>query len=425
MTRLFGTSGIRRKAVEFTPDFTRDLGRALGTYSNDRTVAVGRDTRKTGPELERIFTAGLLETGHDVVALGIVPTPTVGVATAMYGTGVMVTASHNPPDYNGFKFFSKDGTYGPAEESMIEGIIGSKSFKAGARGRTSGEDFVGRHINLILKTVGVCDRRTRVVLDCAGGAGSAVTPRLLKEMGCDVVTLNTNQDGVFPHELEPREENLAELSLAVRKAKADIGLVHDGDADRAAAVGRDGKMIEWDSFLSVLAYGLKTVVTTVDASMRIEDVCKKVVRTPVGDVAVADAIRKHNADFGGEPSGTFIFPDVHQYPDGVACVAKAVKLVSSGEFYERLGKIKSYPMTRLKLPCENDRKDEIMEKLKTIINEDYSDLDGIRIARQNGWILLRPSGTEPYMRITAEGRDKKELDAIVDEGRNWLAKAMA
>ncbi|MFH1126160.1 MAG: phosphoglucosamine mutase, partial [Candidatus Altiarchaeota archaeon] len=226
------------------------------------------------------------------------------------------------------------------------------------------------------------------------------------------------------HDLEPREENLAELCNAVKKEKADIGFVHDGDADRAAAVGADGRMVEWDSFLSVLAYGFSKVVTTVDASMRIEDVCKKVIRTPVGDVAVADAIRKNNADFGGEPSGTFIFPDVHIFPDGVACVAKGVKLVSEGKFYERLKKVKSYPMTRLKIPCNNAKKEGIMKKLEEMISEEYSELDGIRIARQNSWVLIRPSGTEAYMRITAEGKTQKELDGIVSEGKKWLEQAM-
>jgi phosphoglucosamine mutase len=174
-----------------------------------------------------------------------------------------------------------------------------------------------------------------------------------------------------------------------------------------------------------LAYGLKTVVTTVDASMRIEDVCKKVFRTPVGDVAVAEGIRRHNADFGGEPSGTFIFPDVHIFPDGVSCIAKAVKLASEGEFYERLEKIKSYPMERLKIPCENAKKESAMKKLKKLVDKKYSNLDGIRIARENSWVLIRPSGTEPYMRITAEGRDEVSLQDIVTEAQGWVRKAMS
>jgi phosphoglucosamine mutase len=425
MERLFGTSGIRRRVSDFPAGFAIGLGRTLGSFTKDKTVAVGRDTRTSGVFLESAFISGLIASGKNVVELGIAPTPTVGVATAEYGTGAMITASHNPPDYNGFKFFSREGTYSPQEEKAIERLFSSGKFSSGNPGIVTKEDFAEKHIDLILRRVGVCSRKLKVVIDCAGGAGSAVTPKLLKQMGCDVVALNTNKDGRFPHDLEPREENLAELRDAVRKEQADIGFAHDGDADRAAAVGSNGRMVEWDSFLSVLAYGLDTVVTTVDASMRIEDVCKKVIRTPVGDVAVAEAIRKHNADFGGEPSGTFIFPDVHIFPDGVACIAKAVKLASEDKFYERLSKIKSYPMERLKIPCPNEKKEKAMSRLKKTIIEEYSDLDGIRIARQNSWILIRPSGTEPYMRITAEGKSKKDLDEIVNQGRRWLEKTMS
>jgi len=424
MEKLFGTSGIRRKVSELPAGFAVDLGKTLGSLTSSKTIAVGRDTRSSGILLESAFISGLLSTGKNVVELGIVPTPTVGVATAEYGSGVMVTASHNPPEYNGFKFFSENGAYSPKEEKELECKFHSKRFKTSKAGMLAKKDFVDKHVNLILKKVGVCDRKVKVVLDCAGGAGSAVTPMLLEKMGCDVTALNTNKDGRFPHELEPREENLQELCKTVRKEKADIGFAHDGDADRAAAVASDGKMVEWDSFLSVLAYGLNTVVTTVDASMRIEDVCKKVIRTPVGDVAVAEAIRKHKADFGGEPSGTFIFPDIHIFPDGVSCIAKAVKLVSEEKFYERLGKIKSYPMERLKIPCENAGKERVMRNLKKMIDEKYSDLDGIRIAREDSWMLIRPSGTEPYMRITAEGRSRKNLDEIVKQGRRWLDAAM-
>jgi len=424
MEKLFGTSGIRRMVSEIPAGFAIDLGRALGSFTKDKTIAVGRDTRSSGVFLESAFISGLLADGKNVVELGIVPTPTVGVGTAKYGTGVMITASHNPPDYNGFKFFSKKGAYSPAQEAALERLFHAKKFSTGKPGTVRKEDFIEQHIQLILGKVGFCDKKLKVVIDCAGGAGSAVTPRLLEKMGCEVVALNTNQDGRFPHELEPREENLAGLCATVRKENADLGFAHDGDADRAAAVGSDGRMIEWDSFLSVLAYGLDTVVTTVDASMRIEDVARKVFRTPVGDVAVAEAIRKHHAEFGGEPSGTFIFPDVHEFPDGVACVAKAVKLASEGKFYERLKKIKSYPMERLKMPCPNEKKKGVMERIKEMVTEDFSDLDGIRIARKNAWILIRPSGTEPYMRITAEGRMKKDLASIVAEGREWLAAAM-
>ncbi len=421
MARLFGTSGIRRKIDEIPPEFAIKLGAALGTYTEGDNVVVGRDTRSSGPMLEGNLAKGLTSAGKNVVKTGVVPTPTVGVGTKKHGTGVMITASHNPPEYNGFKLWNTEGSFKPEEEDALQKIFESQKFKKGT-GRVLKEDFIEEHIKLILSKIPpVSD--VKVLVDCAGGSGSTVTPLMLERLGCEVIAINTNKNGIFPHLLEPTEKNLQETCEIVRKHDVDIAFAHDGDADRTAAIGKDGKLIEWDSFLSVLAYGLDTVVTTVDASMRIEDVCKKVVRTPVGDVYVADGIRKNNADFGGEPSGTFIFPDVHIYPDGVTTAAKAVSLINEGRFYEILSDIKSYPMERVKIPVENERKEQIMSNLKKVVDAEYSDIDGMRVETEDGWVLLRPSGTEPYLRITAEGKTKKSLENLVDLGRKWFREA--
>ncbi len=426
-SKLFGTSGIRRKAVELPDDFAYDLGRAIGTYSKDKAVVVGRDTRKSGPRLELKLIEGLLSTGKNVILLGIVPTPVVGIAAMDHGTGVMITASHNPAEYNGFKLWGPKGAYTAEQEADLEGIVYSKDFLSGKKGRISEEAYIERYIDLVLRKVGKVKRRVKIFLDCANGAGSVVTPRLLEKMGCEVIAVNVDTEGDFPHGLEPRAENLKEICVLVKKSGAEIGIVHDGDADRSAAIDNKGRLIDWDSFLSVLAYGKDKVVTTVDASMRIEDVCRKVIRTPVGDVAVANAIVREDADFGGEPSGSYIFPEVHLFPDGPLTAAIVAKMVSEDKFYDVLAKIKVYPTERLKIPCDDKAKKKIMTNLKKVLGPregvDYT--DGIRITSPGGWILMRPSGTEPYMRITAEGRTEKELKAIVDEGKGWVAKAMA
>lgn len=427
MEKLFGTSGIRKKSDELTDVFAYDLGRAIGTYSKDSAVVVGRDTRKSGPRLEYALTSGILATGKDVVMLGIVPTPVVGIAAMDHGTGVMITASHNPPEYNGFKLWGPKGAYTAKQEEDLEKLFYSKKFLKGkSYGKLTEEEYIDKYIDLVLKKIGKVKRKVKVFLDCAGGAGSVVTPKLLEKMGCEVITINTNTDGKFPHDLEPRAENLVSVCRMVKDSGAEIGIVHDGDADRSAAIDKKGRLIDWDSFLSVLAYGKKKVVTTMDASMRIEDVCKKVIRTPVGDVAVANAIVREKADFGGEPSGSYIFPEVHLFPDGPLTAAIVAKMLAEGKFYDILKEIKEYPTERLKIPCKDSDKKKCMEKLKRKLrgkkNVDYT--DGIRIARPEGWILIRPSGTEPYMRITAEGRTKGDLERIVDEGKKWLDEAM-
>ncbi|MFH0862346.1 MAG: phosphoglucosamine mutase [Candidatus Altiarchaeota archaeon] len=421
MSRLFGTSGVRKRVEDLTDEFASDLGKALGSCIESK-VAVGRDCRQSGPRLEKAFIGGLTSAGRNVVKVGLVPTPTVGVATAELGCGVVVTASHNPPEYNGFKFFDKRGAYGPEAEDEVEELFRSKRFKTG-RGSVKEADYVGAHIRLILARVGEADG-LKVLLDCAGGAGSVITPMLLGRMGCEVEAVNVNRDGTFPHPLEPTADNLKDTCRLVEKAGVDIGFAHDGDADRTCAIGRDGRLIEWDTFLTVLASGSKKVVTTVDASMRIEEFCDKVYRVAVGDVAVAEGIRKHKAGFGGEPSGTYIFPDVHIFPDGVAAVAKATKLVADGTFYKLVKEIPSYPMERVKIPCQPQEKETIMDGLRKLLKgRTYSDVDGIRITEDDGWILLRPSGTEDYVRITAEGKTKAALDILVRQGKEWVKAA--
>ena len=426
--RLFGTSGIRKKVNDLPPEFIEDLARSLGSYSRDKEIAVGMDTRPSSERLKKEFSDGLHLTGHDTVDLGIVPTPTLAMATERYGTGIVITASHNPPEYNGFKFWKDGRAYSLQEEKAVEKLFYTKKFRENSGGGSvRREDYIVKHINRILENVGEVDREVRVLVDCANGAGSVITPQLLKEMGCHVIAINTEPSGDFPHPLEPTEENLRDVCRQVKEENVDVGIAHDGDADRSAAIDGDGKLIDWDSFLAVLAYGKGRVVTTVDASMRIEDVCGEVIRTPVGDVSVANGIRESGAEFGGEPSGSFIFPEVHMFPDGVLTAAKVVKLVSENRFYENLARIIEYPTARVKIPCLEEEKEVVMERLHGLVDGCVGEItyvDGIRIAVDGGWMLLRPSGTESFIRITAEGRNEGSLRELVGRGRDWISEAM-
>ena len=418
MNKLFGTSGIRKRITEYPKGFAYDLGASLGTLTKGK-IAVGRDTRASGPVFEKEFIAGLNSTGLDAVSLGITPTPTLGVATSVYGIGVEITASHNPPDYNGFKFFDKFGAFEPDAENKLEEILAKKKFKTGS-GTSFSEDFSQTHIDKIIKVTGHFNE-LKVFVDCAGGAGSTVTPKMLEETGCIFQTINTNTDGVFPHGLEPTEKNLETTCRQVAKSDIDIAFAHDGDADRTCAIGADGKLIEWDSFLTALASKSKKAVTTVDASMRIEEYCQKVYRVAVGDVAVVEGIRKYEAGFGGEPSGTYIFPDIHIYPDGVATIAKTLQMVADDSFYDLIKDIPSYPMERVKIPCTHNEKISIMEKIVDVVEgENISDIDGVRIERDWGWVLIRPSGTEDFIRITAEAKDENRLAELVKQGKQWI-----
>jgi phosphoglucosamine mutase len=433
--RLFGTSGVRRRVSELSNEFVLKLAYSLGTYSRDEKIAVGRDTRSSSKRLADEFISGLLASGHDVVDLGVAPTPTVAMASEEYGTGVVVTASHNPPEWNGFKFWSDGRAYSPEQENSVEGIVYSNSlgeFKGVNPGSAVEKDYRELYINRILGNVGSVDRRVKVLVDCANGAGAVVTPLLLERMGCDVVAVNTEMDGKFAHGLEPTAENLRETCELVRESDVDVGLAHDGDADRVAVIGRDGFLIDWDSFLAVLAYGRNRVVTTVDASMRIDDVCREVVRTPIGDVAVANEISRVGADFGGEPSGSIIFPEVHLFPDGPLAAAKIVKMVSEDRFYETLNKIKGYPTERVK--CfygEGQEPAELMREIKKRLLEEFegdirevNEIDGIRIKVDGGWFLTRPSGTEPCIRITAEAQSESILKSLMERSKSCVNRVI-
>ncbi len=422
---LFGTSGIRRKVEDISGEFVADLALALGTCSADEIIAVGMDCRESSPRIKEQFISALNTSGKNAVDLGLVPTPTVAMASEQYGTSVVVTASHNPPEYNGFKFWSGGRAYSPNQENVLEKTFRSKEFNRVKVSGTKKElvDYLIKHRERILKKVGLLSSEVKILIDCANGAGSVITPSLLEEMGCRVKAINTETSGLFPHGLEPTEENLRETCSIVRKSGVDVAVAHDGDADRTAAIDSEGRLVDWDSFLSVLAYGKNKVVTTVDASMRVEEVCGEVIRTPVGDVSVANAVDREGADFGGEPSGSFIFPQVHLFPDGVLTAAVTARMVSENRFYEILDEVSDYPTMRVKIPCEETEKRKIMESvLKNAERMDYelSTIDGVRLSAEEGWFLIRPSGTESFIRITAEATTKKKLKQLVREGRKML-----
>jgi phosphoglucosamine mutase len=432
--KLFGTSGVRRLADELTDEFVSKLAFSLASYTDDPAIAVGRDTRPSSKRLSVSFSSALTRVGKDVVDLGVATTPTVGMATEDYGTGIVVTASHNPPEWNGFKFLADGRAYSPAQERSIEKIFYSGNFAGLSRkpGSVRKEDYAEKHIKRIIDKLGKVKKPVKILLDCANGAGTLVTPILLRRMGFDVIAINTGMDGRFAHGLEPTAKNLEETCKLVKENDADVGVVHDGDADRSAAIGADGRLIDWDDFLAVLAYGKKKVVTTVDASMRIDDVCSEVIRTPIGDVAVADAICKFGADFGGEPSGSMIFPEVHLFPDGPLAAAVIAKMVSERRFYETLEKIKKYPVERLKIfYMRGMDPSEIMTKVKAGVLKEFakdagevSEVDGVRISLSGGWFLVRPSGTEPCIRITAEAKTKKKLSEIVERSKRCVEKVL-
>lgn len=418
----FGSSGIRGLAnVEVTPQLALQVGQVTGELYN--SVIVGRDPRTTGPMLASALIAGVLSAGADAVDAGFVSTPTLARGAAEYGCGVEVTASHNPAPYNGLKLWNPDGmAFDEKQQDEIEAALDAGRFRSASWdsvGRLSArDDLVAEHIDAILSEVGPV--KLRVVVDCACGATTTITPFLLRRMGCEVVALNAQPDGHFPgREPEPTEENLGLLKNTVRHVHADLGIAHDGDGDRMVAVDREGTFLGGDTLLALFAKQevRRSLVVPVDASMVLEDLLPKakVYRTRVGDVYVAAEIKRRDADFGGEPSGTWIFPKATLCPDGVYAAARLVKMAAEASLTAAVQAIPRYPMIRGAVAFERSRRADVEAKLDKALRglgADVSVLDGWRLRWEDGWALVRLSGTEPKIRVLAESRDEARAKAI-------------
>lgn len=429
--KLFGTSGIRGKInSEITCELALNVAKSLAKYlGNVGSVVVGYDARTTNIMLDQTICAGLLESGINVIKIGMVPTPLVGYATEKLGAdaGIMLTASHNPSQYNGIKLWNKNGmAYTSRQESEIEEIYENKSYKSVAWdkiGKLSyNEEIKGQYIDDLVDLVNI-KPGLKVVIDCASGAGSEISPLVFRKAGCIVTTLNSQVDGFFPgRNPEPNEENLQTLMKTVVAIGADLGIAHDGDADRMITVDEKGVVSPFDSLLALISKEFDgDIVTTVDAGLCMDESVKgKVLRTKVGDVNVAEVILEKNASFGGEPSGTWLHPDFCMCPDGILSGLRMAEIVSrDGKLSKLLESIPSYPNIREKINCSKDAKVKIMENMEELLVNAFDDIvdinsiDGVRLTfKDDSWVLVRPSGTEDYVRITLESKDAKRADEI-------------
>lgn len=427
---MFGSSGIRGIVnKEITPRFALDFGLATGSiYSN---VVIGHDPRISSKMMENAIIAGLLSTGCAVTKIGMIPTPTLAIASRDYDCGIMITASHNSAEYNGVKIFKKGKSFNPEEQKDIENILVTEEFKYSNWDRTGNlnvaENAIKQHSDIILNRIKKIDNGLKVVVDCGCGAACVITPYILKEMGCDVITINSQPDGRFPGRYpEPIEGNLSILKNTVKSSGADLGIAHDGDADRMMAVDNEGRYINGDKMLTLFATreAKRAIAVPIDTSRVVADNLDgiNVSYTKVGDVYIAEELNRIDGDFGGEPSGAWIFPKISLCPDGIYATARLIELVGQEErLSEMIDSIPEYPIKRAAFLCSDKNKTMIgiTNKLKKFseIGEtgEINTLDGIRIDLDDGWILIRPSGTEPKIRITVESKTRcDDLFAMVD-----------
>jgi len=435
--RLFGTNGVRGVVNEFMgPQLALDVGRAIGTFMKGK-VALATDCRTSADMIRSAVAAGLTSVGCDVLDLGALPTPALQyfVKISEISGGVMITASHNPPEFNGIKAVDADGTeMHRSREEGIERIYFSRAFAQkdwkgiGAVLPTSGAmDYYQKAVLSQVDIEAIRRAKLRVVLDCANGAGSLCTPTLLQRMGASASTLNCNPEGTFPgHPSEPVEENLGDLISLVKESGADLGIAQDGDADRAIFIDDKGRYVYGDRSLAVVAAAMVAengggvVVTPVSTSQCVEDSVKaaggEVVYTRVGAPIVARKMMEMGAVFGGEENGGLIFPR-HQYcRDAAMSTAKMLEVVSiEGSLSSLLKKVPSYQLDKRKLHCPDERKEQVLRQVCEAFSSNKVDTtDGVKVFFEGGWTLIRPSGTEPIFRVYSEGKDKATAKRIAD-----------
>ena len=434
---LFGTSGIRGPVGEtVTAELALSMGRALGVDSS--RVVVGRDPRASGEYLQSALVAGLRESGTDVIDVGVAPTPAVARAVGWRDAdaGVSVTASHNPPEDNGLKLWQPSGqAFDGDQQDRIEARIGEDAFDPAAWDSVGGVtsfDARGRHAETIRAELDRDELDSHVVVDVGNGAGG-VTVDVLQSLGAHVETLNAQPDGAFPgRPSEPKAENCTSLSTLVGASDADIGIAHDGDADRMRAVAGDGTYLTGDVTLALFARAAadpgQRVAVPVDTSLAVADYLAEidvgVEYTPVGDVYVAEAASEDGVAFGGEPSGAWIWPDTTLCPDGPLAGVRIAALDADRPLSDRIAEVPTYPIRRDSVAVEG--KAAVMERVRERVLEEYDDvttLDGVRVDLGDAWFLLRASGTQELVRVTAEAREADRADAVLSTARELLADA--
>ena len=453
MTRLFGTNGIREVVGKtLTPAFVTRVASAIGTVAPaDRPVVLGWDGRTTSPDFARIVGSTLAVGGHHVLEVGLLPTPAIqyNVPRLGAGLGVIVTASHNPPEFNGLKCIADDGLEVRREvEERIESAFDASAAPAAAFDRVGqvDRDALGaeRYLRGALELVDrhrIAARKFHVVLDCGNGASVPTSPRLLQRLGCRTVTLNGHIDGTFPgRRSEPTEANVGDLKRMVPAVGADLGVAHDGDADRAVFVQSEGSYVPGETMLALLARdaveraGGGLVVVPISTSLAVEEAVRpcggRVEYTRVGSPAVTRAMQEHRAVFGGEDNGGMIFPAFQLARDGAMSLVATLDLMArkSASLSDLVKDVPKFCLRRDTLACPVELRAQVLARVAERLGRGggrVETLDGVKVTSPKGWVLLRPSGTEPIFRVSAEAKDDADARTLVSEGLRTVREALA
>ena len=447
MGKLFGTNGVRGIfGKDFNLEFINDLVTSIANHFGSGKILVGFDGRHSSRTIEKIVSAALNYSGLDCHLAGLIPTPCLEYATKNleYDGGIMITASHNPPEYNGIKVVDSDGVeISREDEKKIEEIYFKKNWKKQSKfGITKNEDrAIQAYINAITSHVDVAkitSKKLKIAIDLGNGAQAITAMNLCQELGCQVFSINEKIDGDFPGRgSEPTPQNLYELTSLVKNNQTDVGIAFDGDGDRSILCDNEGKILTGDSSAILLCkYILEknpesTVITCLNSGNTIEKIVSEtnsvVIRTKVGSVEVSRRMVKENAIIGFEENGGFMYGIHNHVRDGAMTMALVLDLLANSEntLTEKLRSIPTSFTTKDKISCSNDdAKIVISHLLDNFPDSDTS--DGIKITLDNqNWVMIRPSGTEPIIRIYAESDNQKNLDHLMHEYTEKIKSILA
>jgi phosphomannomutase len=446
---MVSVSGVRGRVGEaLTPEIIAKFAAGFGAWAKQRTkgrarIVVGRDSRVSGPMFQPVVISALQSVGCDVILVDMAPTPTIQLAVEHHHAagGLAITASHNPIEWNALKFIGPsglflDGTEAAAMRAVVDGEIPRAKWNELGRIEIDSEAVL-RHIDLVLglpfvDVEGIRKREFRVALDCVRGAGGAFMPQLLERLGCKVSAINLETDGRFPRAPEPVAENLGELEALVKASGAEIGFAVDPDVDRLALVSNEGKAIGEDYTLALAAkvvfrHREGGIVTNLSTSRIIDDIAheqkRKVIRAPVGEVNVATRMRSENAPIGGEGNGGVILTELHLGRDAPlgAVLMLQLLLEEAKPLSEIVASYPRYSIVKDKLDRPSAPLDTVYASLKSAFSDaDVDTQDGLRLTWPDRWVHVRPSGTEPIVRVIAEAPSVAEAEALIAKCREPL-----
>ena len=442
-----GITGVRGVVGEtFTPEVAVGFSQAFGTYLDGGRILVCRDTRPSGPMVRAAVVAGLLATGCEVIDLGVCPTPSLQLAVSSLNAdgGIAITAGHNPSHWNALKFVRGDGLYlnSMQGEELLDifhqGEFAKATWKE-IKSTVSQQDAIEHHINLLKHSFDVeaiSSRRLKVAVDCCNGACSMLIPRLLEELGCTVVAINDDITANFPHAPEPQPRTMAQLSAVVKAGQADIGFAHDADGERLGIVTELGEPLS-EELTFALATRIRlqqnpgTIVTNVSTTSAINEIAAtygaSVVRTPVGQTYISEAMIEYGAVLGGEGSGGVSVPEVHLTHDSAAAVGLILEgLVRSDKrVSELIYELPRLTMLKHNVSVEPNRLYSVLQNFRLTVervklNADLT--DGIKVTFSEGWIHVRASNTESMIRVIVEAEKPTDAQNLLNWVRDRLIK---